>query len=56
MAEFYGLPKAAVTFYEELARNNEKTRFEAHKAAYQHDVIAPARQFVLAMVERLKLL
>ena len=56
MTEFHGFPKAAVTFYEELAQNNAKAWFETHKALYQQDVIVPAQQFVLAMGERLKIL
>ena len=51
---FNGFPRQAVTFYRELARHNEKKWFEAHKSEYEEQVLAPARDFVLALGEKLR--
>jgi uncharacterized protein (DUF2461 family) len=48
-AEFDGFPQDAVDFYRELALNNNRDSFEAHKPAYQDVVLSPALAFVRAM-------
>jgi uncharacterized protein (DUF2461 family) len=52
-AEFDGFPQDAVDFYRELALNNNRDWFEAHKPAYQDVVLSPALAFVRAMGLRL---
>jgi uncharacterized protein (TIGR02453 family) len=56
MSEFSGFPEETVIFYQELARNNSREWFEAHKADYKKFVITPAQHFVLAMGARLQIL
>jgi len=51
---FTGFPKQTVTFLRDLAANNNREWFAAHKAKYETAVLAPARAFVLAMGERLR--
>lgn len=46
---FSGFPPAALTFLDDLARNNERTWFQAHKGEYDRSIMEPARQFVAAM-------
>ena len=38
---FTGWPAAAITFYEGLEADNSKAYWQAHKATYEHDVLAP---------------
>jgi uncharacterized protein (TIGR02453 family) len=51
---FPGFPKRTVSFLRELAKNNDREWFTAHKAEYEAAVMEPARAFVLAMGERLR--
>jgi uncharacterized protein (TIGR02453 family) len=51
---FAGFPKDAVTFLRELAVHNEKSWFDANKSRFEESVMAPARDFVVAMGERLR--
>ena len=51
---FSGFPKRTVTFFRDLAKNNDRDWFAAHKAEYEAAVLEPARAFVLAMGERLR--
>lgn len=51
---FTGFPKEALRFFTDLKANNEKTWFDAHKSDYENYVLAPARDFVVALGERLK--
>ncbi|KAA3619502.1 MAG: DUF2461 domain-containing protein [Calditrichaeota bacterium] len=51
---FAGFPKEAVTFLTDLTENNNKPWFDEHKSEYEEFVLAPARQFIVAMGERLK--
>jgi uncharacterized protein (TIGR02453 family) len=53
MAEFTGFPPAAPRFFRALARNNDKTWFEAHRADYEAAVLEPARAFVVALGAKL---
>lgn len=54
VATFPGFPKPCLTFFRNLAKNNNKTWFDEHKGDYAEHVLAPARGFVLALGERLR--
>jgi uncharacterized protein (TIGR02453 family) len=54
--EFTGFPKAALTFFADIAKNNHREWFQEHKEQYQEAVQQPAQAFVLALGESLKLL
>ncbi len=51
---FSGFPRQAVSFLRQLAKNNDREWFAAHKAEYEAAVMEPARAFVKAMGERLR--
>ncbi len=51
---FPGFPKRTVTFLRELAKNNDRDWFNAHRADYEAAVTEPAKAFVTAMGERLR--
>jgi len=53
---FPGFPKQALQFYENLAANNNREWFNAHKQEYLDYVLAPAVDFVIVLGERLKTL
>lgn len=53
-SSFSGFPKSTVKFLCQLAKNNDRDWFAAHKAEYEATVMAPARAFVTAMGERLR--
>ena len=53
MSRFSGFPKETVKFLADLAKNNKKAWFDAHKADYQKYVLEPARMFTEALGERL---
>ena len=50
---FSGFPTEALKFFADLLVNNDKTWFTAHKPDYDKYVMAPARDFVVAIGERL---
>jgi uncharacterized protein (TIGR02453 family) len=50
---FNGFYPETLDFFRELAANNNKEWFEQNQKAYQDFVMAPARDFILAMGERL---
>lgn len=52
--KFEGFPKASVKFFTDLAQNNTKAWFEAHREDYENNVVLPAEQFVAAMGARLQ--
>jgi uncharacterized protein (TIGR02453 family) len=54
MSGFNGFPPGAVTFFQELDRNNNKPWFEAHKSDYQKYVLEPAQEFIEQMGARLE--
>ncbi len=56
MAAFEGFSPETVSFYEDLAQNNAKEWFEAHKDTYKESVLGPAQDFLLAMGDRLRIL
>jgi len=53
---FPGFPRETLRFYSDIARHNNRTWFEAHKADYQEYVLAPAHDFVLALGTKLQAL
>lgn len=54
MLGFNGFPQEAVTFFQDLKVNNNKTWFDAHKTDYQNYVMEPAQAFIEEMGVRLK--
>lgn len=55
MSEFKGFPKEMMQFFEELKANNTREWFNTHKKDYEDFVQHPAREFVIAMGQRLQL-
>lgn len=53
-SRFSGFQQGCLNFFAELAVNNNKAWFDAHKAEYEKEVLAPARAFVVAMGARLQ--
>ncbi len=53
MTPFTGFSKDTTAFFQELALNNKRSWFEAHRERYQQQVIVPAQAFVMAMGNRL---
>jgi uncharacterized protein (TIGR02453 family) len=53
-ALFSGFSKKTTVFFQELARNNNRDWFAAHRSEYETMVLEPARLFVTAMGERLR--
>jgi len=51
---FNGFPNEAILFFVELSANNNKTWFAEHKPEFEKFVMTPARDFVVAMGERLQ--
>ena len=51
---FTGFPQKGLTFSKELAENNDKMWFDAHRGDYEHHVLGPARDFIVALGDRLK--
>jgi uncharacterized protein (TIGR02453 family) len=51
---FEGFPEQGIRFLTELDRNNDRDWFQAHKDEYQQYVLAPTRDFVFALGERLR--
>jgi len=46
LAGFPGFRPAALTFFRDLAQNQERAWFEANRAIYEHEVLAPLRGLV----------
>ncbi len=53
--DFQGFSKATVKFFSDLKKNNTKKWFEAHKQDYETYVMQPARAFVVAMGNKLRI-
>lgn len=51
---FTGFPVKSLQFFTDLKANNNKSWFDAHKPDYEKYVLAPARDFVIALGERLR--
>jgi uncharacterized protein (TIGR02453 family) len=52
--EFKGFSEKTVKFFQELAKNNNREWFAAHRRDYDENVLAPAQAFVVAMGRRLQ--
>lgn len=50
---FTGFPQGISTFLTDLAANNNKSWFEAHRRDYEQDLLEPSRAFADAMADRL---
>src|SRR5213083_1396570 len=53
MASFTGFDPAALDFLRGLGEHNDRAWFEAHRADYEGLLLAPARELVIALGERL---
>jgi len=53
MTPFSGFDPAALDFLRGLGEHNDRAWFEAHRADYEERLLAPAREFVVALGERL---
>jgi uncharacterized protein (DUF2461 family) len=51
---FNGFPPETLTFFTELAANNNKSWFDTHRTDYDTYVLEPARAFVIALGDRLR--
>ena len=51
---FTGFPKETLKFFADLAANNNKPWFDLHKPDYEKFVMAPTRDFVVSLGERLR--
>ncbi|MBI5582977.1 MAG: DUF2461 domain-containing protein [Deltaproteobacteria bacterium] len=51
---FKGFPRQTLTFFQNLAQDNSKRWFDAHRREYEDYVLTPARDLVLELGERLK--
>jgi uncharacterized protein (TIGR02453 family) len=51
---FSGFPGGGLQFLEDLAQNNNREWFQAHKEVYTEHLLGPAQDFVMALGERLK--
>jgi len=54
MAVFKGFHAETLTFFKDLARNNSREWFEAHRDQYDRHVKKPSCDFVVAMGEKLR--
>jgi uncharacterized protein (TIGR02453 family) len=52
--DFTGFTQKCLTFFEELAENNDKLWFDEHRDDYEHYVLGPAREFIVVLGDRLK--
>ena len=50
---FTGFSKQSLTFLDKLARNNERDWFHANRDMYEAELLGPAKDFVVAMGDRL---
>jgi uncharacterized protein (TIGR02453 family) len=51
---FTGFPVESTQFFTDLRANNNKAWFDAHKPDYEKYILAPARDFVVALGEQLR--
>ena len=49
MLPFPGFPEESVNFLSDLARNNKKVWFDAHRADFDKYLMEPARAFTEAL-------
>ena len=53
---FRGFSKKTASFFKNLKKNNDKLWFDAHRDDYEKNVQDPAREFVIAMGEKLSII
>lgn len=53
---FSGFPQAGMHFLADLAANNDRTWFEAHKDEYEAFLLTPAQSFIVALGAKLQTL
>lgn len=53
---FAGFPRDGLAFLAELAANNQRDWFAAHRQRFQSQLLEPAQRFVVALGERLSVL
>ena len=51
---FNGFPFKTLSFFSNLAANNNKPWFEAHRSDYENFVMEPSREFVITLGELLR--
>jgi uncharacterized protein (TIGR02453 family) len=51
---FNGFSKQTITFFRKLAQNNTKMWFDQNREIYDQQVLAPSRDFIVALGARLK--
>ncbi|UCB46101.1 MAG: DUF2461 domain-containing protein, partial [Spirochaetota bacterium] len=51
---FQGFKKEGIQFLEDLKQNNHRDWFNNHKQTYEHELLEPARSFVILTGERLQ--
>jgi uncharacterized protein (TIGR02453 family) len=51
---FTGFPRNSLTFFKDLSENNNKRWFDEHRTDYEHAVLGPARDFIMALGDRLR--
>ena len=51
---FNGFSPETLNFFAELTINNNKAWFEAHRSDFDNYVMAPSRDFVIALGDRLR--
>jgi len=54
LPRFTGFPKQSLTFFRNLTKNNNKMWFDQNKDVYEQQVLIPARDFIVAMGDKLK--
>jgi len=54
--EFRGFPKEGLEFLKQIAQNNSKEWFEAHRGEYERYILEPNRAYVKEMGETLQML
>ena len=53
---FQGFPEEALRFYADIAREQDRDWFDAHRSEYAAHVVEPAADFILSLGERLRTL
>ena len=53
-SNFTGFPEQSVKFFKSLKRNNDREWFQKNKPVFEAQVIAPAKDFIVAMGEKLQ--
>jgi uncharacterized protein (TIGR02453 family) len=51
---FAGFPREGLEFLEDLATDNSREYFDAHRTTYESELLAPAKDFVVALGDELR--